>query len=56
VIPAINIEYFHDHTRIEQRFFDGAIIAKSGWVEPNLSSYGIGLEFKYQDAEVFRVC
>ncbi|HVW13365.1 MAG TPA: enolase C-terminal domain-like protein [Mucilaginibacter sp.] len=48
-------EYFHDHARIEQMFFDGASPPVNGYLEPDLSRPGLGLNFKYQDAERFRV-
>lgn len=45
-----NIEYFHDHARIEQMFFDGAAHPASGRLHPDLSRPGMGLEFKRADA------
>jgi L-alanine-DL-glutamate epimerase-like enolase superfamily enzyme len=52
---AINVEYFHDHARIEQMFFDGAIKAVKGELRPDLARPGLGLEFKRSDAERYRV-
>jgi L-alanine-DL-glutamate epimerase-like enolase superfamily enzyme len=46
-----NIEYFHDHVRIENMFFDGVIQPVDGRLHPDLSRPGIGLEFKKADAE-----
>jgi L-alanine-DL-glutamate epimerase-like enolase superfamily enzyme len=46
-----NIEYFHDHVRIENMLFDGAIRPKDGRLHPDLSRPGMGLEFKKADAE-----
>lgn len=46
-----NIEYFHDHVRIEKLFFDGAIEPVGGKLHPDLSRPGIGIEFKSQDAK-----
>ena len=46
-----NIEYFHDHVRIENMFFDGVIQPKDGRLQPDLSRPGMGLEFKKADAE-----
>jgi L-alanine-DL-glutamate epimerase-like enolase superfamily enzyme len=46
-----NIEYFHDHVRIENMFFDGVIQPKDGRLWPDLSRPGMGLEFKKVDAE-----
>jgi L-alanine-DL-glutamate epimerase-like enolase superfamily enzyme len=48
-------EYFHDHARIEQLFFDGAPQAINGHLNPDLSQPGFGLTFKYQDAEKYKV-
>ena len=46
-----NIEYFHDHVRIENMFFDGVIKPQNGRLHPDLSRPGMGLEFKKMDAE-----
>ncbi len=46
-----NIEYFHDHVRIENMFFDGVIQPKAGRLQLDLSRPGMGLEFKKADAE-----
>ena len=46
-----NIEYFHDHVRIENMFFDGAIKPVAGRLYPDMSRPGLGLEFKRADAE-----
>lgn len=50
-----HVEYFHDHVRIEQMLFDGAIKPVQGELHPDLSRPGMGLEFKRQDAEQFAV-
>jgi len=47
------LEWFHDHVRIEQMLFDGAPVPLRGMIEPDLSRPGIGLTFKRQDAERF---
>ena len=46
-----HIEWFHDHCRIEQALFDGAPVPRDGVIEPDLSRPGLGLEFKWKDAE-----
>ncbi len=46
-----NVEYFHDHVRIEKMFFDGVIEPQNGRLQPDLSRPGLGLEFKKADAE-----
>ena len=54
--PAIaHVEYFHDHVRIEHMFFDGAPLPKNGRLYPDPSAPGLGLEFKRQDAEKWRI-
>jgi hypothetical protein len=51
-IPAFrNLEYFHDHVRIERMFFDGFPELINGELRPDLSRPGIGLELKLADAE-----
>ncbi len=46
-----NLEYFHDHVRIERMFFDGFPELVDGELRPDLSRPGIGLELKRADAE-----
>ncbi len=53
--PLRHLEYFHDHARIEQMLFDGALTPKGGVLYPDLSRPGMGLEFKRADAEKYRV-
>jgi L-alanine-DL-glutamate epimerase-like enolase superfamily enzyme len=51
-IPALrNLEYFHDHVRIERMLFDGFPQLVGGELRPDLSRPGIGLELKRADAE-----
>jgi L-alanine-DL-glutamate epimerase-like enolase superfamily enzyme len=52
---AVNVEYFYDHYRIEQMFFDGAAIAAKGQLQPSLSRCGLGLELRRTDAERFKI-
>jgi L-alanine-DL-glutamate epimerase-like enolase superfamily enzyme len=55
-IPILrHAEYFHDHVRIEQMFFDGVVEPIHGTLRPELSRSGMGLELKRSDAEKFRV-
>jgi L-alanine-DL-glutamate epimerase-like enolase superfamily enzyme len=46
-----NIEWFHDHVRIEQMLFDGAPTCSNGAIRPDPACCGHGLTFKHQDAE-----
>jgi L-alanine-DL-glutamate epimerase-like enolase superfamily enzyme len=50
-LAAINVEYFHDHERIEHMFFDGALTPTHGALHPDRSRPGLGLEFKRADAQ-----
>ena len=55
-LPAFrHLEYFHDHERIEHRFFDGVLTPVAGALHPDLTRPGLGLEFKRQDAARFAV-
>ncbi len=53
VIPFKNLEYFHDHVRIEQMFFDGPAEPVNGELRPDLSRPGMGLELKRSQAEKY---
>lgn len=48
-----NIEWFHDHVRIEQLLFDGAPSARDGLIAPDPARPGLGLALKEADAEPF---
>jgi L-alanine-DL-glutamate epimerase-like enolase superfamily enzyme len=50
---ARNLEYFHDHVRIEQMLFDGAPRPVEGVLAPDRTRPGLGLELKRRDAERF---
>jgi L-alanine-DL-glutamate epimerase-like enolase superfamily enzyme len=52
-IPMRNIEYFHDHIRIENMLFDGVLRPLHGTLRPDPSRSGIGLELKCADAARF---
>jgi L-alanine-DL-glutamate epimerase-like enolase superfamily enzyme len=45
-----NIEYFHDHARIEAMLFDGVVSPRGGVLRPDWSRPGLGLELKRRDA------
>lgn len=45
-----NIEWFHDHVRIEHMLFEGAPVPKDGMIRPDISQPGHGLVFRHQDA------
>jgi L-alanine-DL-glutamate epimerase-like enolase superfamily enzyme len=46
-----NLEWFHDHVRIEHMLFDGAPKPQGGAICPDLTRPGMGLDFKQKDAE-----
>ena len=48
-------EYFYDHARIENMLFDGVMTSKEGKIFPDLQRTGMGLEFKYADAEKYKI-
>ncbi len=50
-----HLEYFHDHVRIEDLVFDGALSPQGGAMHPDQSRPGLGLEFKESDAQPYRM-
>ncbi|MEO7986447.1 MAG: enolase C-terminal domain-like protein [Gemmatimonadales bacterium] len=50
-----HVEYFHDHVRIEQMLFDGALTPVDGALHPDLTRPGMGLDFKRADAQAYAV-
>lgn len=55
-LPSFFIaEYFHDHVRIEEMLFDGVSPPQIGVLKPDLSRPGSGIEFKYKDAEEYKL-
>jgi L-alanine-DL-glutamate epimerase-like enolase superfamily enzyme len=50
-----HIEYFHDHERIEHMLFEGALMPIDGKLQPRTSQPGLGLEFKYADAQRYAI-
>ncbi len=53
VAPFKNLEYFHDHVRIERMLFDGIPEPIQGELRPDLSRPGNGFELRRADAEKF---
>jgi L-alanine-DL-glutamate epimerase-like enolase superfamily enzyme len=49
----VHLEYFHDHSRIEQLLFDGVVAPVDGALYPSLDRPGNGLELKRSDAELY---
>ena len=52
---ARNVEYFHDHVRIESMLFDGALTARAGALRPDPSAPGFGWSLKTKDAAGYLV-
>jgi L-alanine-DL-glutamate epimerase-like enolase superfamily enzyme len=50
-----DVEWFHDHVRIERMLFDGAPVPSKGAIRPDFSRAGLGLVLKEKDAETFAV-
>jgi len=50
---VVNVEYFYDHARIEQLFFDGLPILEAGELYPLPAQIGHGLKFKAKDAQPY---
>lgn len=50
-----HMEYFHDHVRIEQMFFDGVLTPMGGTLCPDRSRPGMGLELKSSDIARYAV-
>jgi L-alanine-DL-glutamate epimerase-like enolase superfamily enzyme len=46
-----HLEWFHDHVRIEQLLFDGALVPEAGKLRPDRSRPGLGLALKNVDAQ-----
>jgi L-alanine-DL-glutamate epimerase-like enolase superfamily enzyme len=49
--PAVHLEYFHDHARIERLLFDGVPELEDGTLRPDLGRPGMGLELRLPAAE-----
>jgi L-alanine-DL-glutamate epimerase-like enolase superfamily enzyme len=50
-----HLEWFHDHVRIEDMFFDGTGDPHGGAVQPSGDRPGNGLIFRERDAEKYRI-
>jgi L-alanine-DL-glutamate epimerase-like enolase superfamily enzyme len=55
-IPNLrHLEWFHDHVRIEDMFFDGALDPTGGAIRPDPARPGHGLTLRPEVADRFRV-
>src|SRR5579875_666789 len=50
-----NVEYFHDHVRIEQMLLDGFRPQKEGKLTPDTAAPGLGFTFRHADAAKYAV-
>jgi L-alanine-DL-glutamate epimerase-like enolase superfamily enzyme len=50
-----HVEYFHDHARIEAMCFDGLPVLRDGALVVDAQAPGLGLVFKHDDVERYRV-
>ena len=50
-----NLEYFHDHARIESMFFDGFAMPARGMMRPDPGRPGHGLELKQESVCPFQI-
>jgi L-alanine-DL-glutamate epimerase-like enolase superfamily enzyme len=55
VRPAIHVEYFYDHVRIEQQLFEGARVPEQGILSPDQSRPGMGIELRTSDAAKYAI-
>jgi len=51
IAPAVHIEYFHDHVRIEHLLFEGVPEPVDGALVPDLGRAGLGLELRRDELE-----
>lgn len=55
-IPNLrHLEWFHDHVRIEDLFFDGTLPPNGGQLRPDPDAPGLGLVFREADARPYEV-
>lgn len=55
-LPSFFIaEYFYDHVRIESMLFDGVTLPGDGYLCPDPSRPGLGIEFKHKDAAKYKL-
>lgn len=52
-VPAVNVEYFFDHARIERMFFEGWVKPVNGYLAPDTDKPGFGIEFMETEAKPY---
>jgi L-alanine-DL-glutamate epimerase-like enolase superfamily enzyme len=54
-IPNLrHLEYFYDHARVDRLLFDGVLDPVGGYLHPDLSRPGLGLDLKRKQADRYR--
>ena len=48
-----HLEYFHDHVRVEDLLFEGTLSPEVGYLRPDPSRPGLGIDLKRADAEKY---
>lgn len=51
----LHLEYFHDHVRIENMLFEGVSQAQDGFLRPDLSRRGMGLQVNEEQLANYRI-
>ncbi len=51
----LHLEYFHDHVRIENIFFEGVAEVKDGYLRPDLSLPGLGLQLREKEVKKYKI-
>lgn len=55
VAPAIHLEWFHDHVRLESLLFEGAVAPEDGKLSPDHARPGMGITLNETEAARFAV-
>jgi hypothetical protein len=50
-----HLEYFHDHVRIEEMFFEGALRPVNGKLRPDPERLGLGLTFRREEMKRYLI-
>ena len=53
VAPAIHLEWFHDHVRLERMLFDGVVAPTDGMLAPDRRRPGMGISLNEREAARF---
>jgi L-alanine-DL-glutamate epimerase-like enolase superfamily enzyme len=53
--PLLHVEYFHDHSRIEEQLFTGAQLLHDGMLKPDNDAPGMGIGVREDAAERYQI-